>query len=115
MFGMTVLFSYSEVSVSCSVASDSCDPLEHNLQGSSLHGIFQARILEWVVISFSNPEVNTTAKAFYIHSYFLRVCFPKGRITGSEGRVIIFTSLFLIFTKRVRASLAALLSCSDSV
>ena len=76
---------------------------------------WKARILEWVVISFYNPEVNTTAKAFYIQSYFLRVCFPKGRVTGSEGRVIIFTSLFLIFAPRVRASPAALLSCSDFV
>ena len=29
------------------------DPLICNLPGSSFHGIFQARILEWVVISFS--------------------------------------------------------------
>ena len=31
----------------CSVVPD-CDPM-----GSSVHGIFQARILEWVAISFS--------------------------------------------------------------
>ena len=30
-----------------------CDPMDRSLQGSSLHGIFQARILEWVAISFS--------------------------------------------------------------
>ena len=30
-----------------------CDPLDCSLPGSSLHGIFQARILEWVAISFS--------------------------------------------------------------
>ena len=29
------------------------DPLDDSLPGSSVHGIFQARILEWVVISFS--------------------------------------------------------------
>ena len=29
-----------------------CDPMNYNLPGSSFHGIFQARILEWVVISF---------------------------------------------------------------
>ena len=29
------------------------DPMDHSLPGSSVHGIFQARILEWVVISFS--------------------------------------------------------------
>ena len=30
-----------------------CDPMDHNLPGSSVHEIFQARILEWVAISFS--------------------------------------------------------------
>ena len=30
-----------------------CDPMDCSLQGSSVHGILQARILEWVVISFS--------------------------------------------------------------
>ena len=30
-----------------------CDPMDCNLPGSSVHGILQARILEWVAISFS--------------------------------------------------------------
>ena len=30
-----------------------CDPMDCSLQGSSVHEIFQARILEWVAISFS--------------------------------------------------------------
>ena len=30
-----------------------CDPMDHSLPGSSVHGISQARILEWVAISFS--------------------------------------------------------------
>ena len=29
------------------------DPMDCSLSGSSAHGIFQARILEWVAISFS--------------------------------------------------------------
>ena len=35
------------------VPSDSCDPMDCSLPGLSLHGISQARILEWVAISFS--------------------------------------------------------------
>ena len=31
-----------------------CDPIDGSLPGSSVHGIFQARTLEWVAISFSN-------------------------------------------------------------
>ena len=30
-----------------------CDPIHYNLSGSSVHGILQARILEWVAILFS--------------------------------------------------------------
>ena len=33
--------------------SDSCDPMDCSPPGSSVHGIFQARILEWVAISSS--------------------------------------------------------------
>ena len=37
-----------------SVMSDSfCDPMGYNPLGSSVHAILQARILEWVAISFS--------------------------------------------------------------
>ena len=35
------------------VISDSCDPMDSGLLGSSIHGILQARILEWVAIPFS--------------------------------------------------------------
>ena len=30
-----------------------CDPMDCSLLGSSVHGILQARILEWVAISYS--------------------------------------------------------------
>ena len=30
-----------------------CDPMDCSLPGSPVHGIFQARVLEWVAISFS--------------------------------------------------------------
>ena len=36
-----------------SVVSNFCDPMDCSLPGSSAHGIFQARLLEWVAISFS--------------------------------------------------------------
>ena len=31
-----------------------CDPIDGSPSGSNFHGIFQARTLEWVAISFSN-------------------------------------------------------------
>ena len=33
-----------------------CDPMNHSLPGSSVHGIFQTRILEWVAVSFSRES-----------------------------------------------------------
>ena len=36
-----------------SVVSPFCYPLNCSLSGLSVHGIFQARVLEWVAISFS--------------------------------------------------------------
>ena len=38
---------------SCQVVSNSCDPMDCSLPGSSVHGILQARIVEWVATSFS--------------------------------------------------------------
>ena len=40
----------SEVAQSCPTL---CNPVDCSLPGSSVHGILQARILEWVAISFS--------------------------------------------------------------
>ena len=42
--------SESEVTQSCPIL---CSPIDRSLPGFSIHGIFQARVLEWVAISFS--------------------------------------------------------------
>ena len=42
--------SESEVAQSCPTL---CDPMDCSLPGSSIYGIFQARVLEWAAISFS--------------------------------------------------------------
>ena len=42
--------SESEVAQSCPTLSD---PIDCSLPGSSVHGIFQARVLEWGAIAFS--------------------------------------------------------------
>ena len=40
----------SEVAQSCLTL---CNPMDCSLPGSSVHGIFQERVLEWVAIPFS--------------------------------------------------------------
>jgi len=42
--------SENEVAQSCLTV---CDPMDCSLPSSSIHGIFQARILKWVATSFS--------------------------------------------------------------
>ena len=46
--------SESEVTQSCLSLSD---PMDHSLPGSSVHGIFQARVLEWGAIALSNMYI----------------------------------------------------------
>ena len=43
--------SESEVAQSCPTLGD---PMDCSLPGSSIHGIFQARVLEWGSIAFSD-------------------------------------------------------------
>ena len=44
---------WSEVAQSCPTL---CDPMDCSLPGSIIHGVFQARVLEWVAIAFSVPK-----------------------------------------------------------
>ena len=46
-----------------SVVSNSLQPHDCSLPGSSIHGIFQARILEWVAISFSSTILQVFFKS----------------------------------------------------
>ena len=55
--------------------SNSCDPVDCSLSGSSLHGVLQPRILDWVAISFSRgsfwpryrTQVSCIAGRFFPH------------------------------------------------
>ena len=51
--------SESEVTQSCPTLSD---PMDCSLLGSSVHGIFQARVLEWGAIASSMKKTGTCQK-----------------------------------------------------
>ena len=59
--------SQSEVIQSCPTL---CDPMDCSLPGSSDHGIFQARVLEWGAIAFFTNHLKTdwleTANIYYL-------------------------------------------------
>ena len=46
--------SESEVAQSCPTLSD---PMDSSLPGSFIHGIFQARVLEWGIIGHLDPDI----------------------------------------------------------
>ena len=49
--------SESDVTQSCMTL---CNPMDCSPPGSSVHGIFQARVLEWGAIAFSTPKMLVT-------------------------------------------------------
>ena len=60
---------------------DSCDPMDCSLPGSSVPGILQARILDWVAISFSRdlpdpgiePESPALQAEAYVQVFYLEI------------------------------------------
>ena len=64
--------SESEVAQSCPTLSD---PTDCSLPGSSTHGIFQARVLEWGAIAWHTVSTQKHP--------FLRLCY-RWRVTSSE-------------------------------
>ena len=71
-----------------------CDPMDCSLPGSSLHGILQARVLEWVAISFSTgssqPRVQTQVS-----------CIPGRRFNlwATRRSLLIIFFILLLFTQ----------------
>ena len=59
-----------EVAQSCPTL---CDPMDCSLLGSSVHGIFQAIVLEWIAISF--PRVSSQPRASTQVSCIVDRCF----------------------------------------
>ena len=56
--------SESEVAQLCPTPSD---PMDCSLSGSSVHGIFQARVLEWGAIAFSDSPLYHSAKLTFLN------------------------------------------------
>ena len=82
--------SESEVAQSCQTPSD---PMDCSLPGSSIHGIFQVRVLEWGAIAFSD---GTQPSSPQIH-YPLLILIPFVCVEGGhwfEGWESISESLF---------------------
>ena len=62
--------SESEVAQLCPTLSD---PIDCSLPGSSIPGIFQARVLEWGAIAFSNSALGPRKLCGQVHDYVVLV------------------------------------------
>ena len=62
--------SESEVAQLCQTLSD---PMDCSLPGSSVHGVFQARVLEWGAIAFSLFDLSSSLKYFIFHLYYIYI------------------------------------------
>ena len=71
--------SESEVAQSCPTLRD---PMDCSLPGSSIHGIFQARVLEWVAIAFSSCVPRRRQSRFFWYTMF---CILKIQIFPGAG------------------------------
>jgi len=100
-----IRWSESEVTQLCPTL---CNPVDCSLPGFSVHGIFQARILEWVAISFSRgsswPRGRTQVSCIVgrrftlwvtreAHYYKILVIFPCAVLISSQ-----FIYLFYIYS-----------------
>ena len=76
----------SEIVYSCLTL---CDPMDYSLLGSSIHGIFQARVLEWVAISSSRvssqPRDQTQVFCIAADIYCSNLCSLLIRILLKSG------------------------------
>ena len=66
--------SESEVAQLCRTLRD---PMDCSLPGSSIHGIFQARVLEWGAIAFSDVKSKLEQKNIFKKCLCLAVTFLK--------------------------------------
>ena len=70
----------SEVTQSC---LSLCDPMDCSLPGSSLHGIFQAIVLEWIAISFSSRSSQLRDRTQVSHIVDTLLSEPRGKSYSS--------------------------------
>ena len=104
--------SESEVTQSCPTL---CDPMDCHLTGSSVHGIFQARVLEWGAIAFSRQRQLAPTKSPMHFPRFPSILWRQVRVTwlflanGLEEEVMLVT--FQVRQLRANIPSPSLSSC----
>ena len=93
--------SESEVAQSCLTL---CDPMDCSPPSSSVHGILQARVLEWVAISFSRRSSRPrdwTQVSRNVGRCFTVWATGEVLFTGVVGKLIFLSLSFFIYKMRI--------------
>ena len=75
--------------------SDSCDPMDCSPLGSTVHGISQTRILEWVAISFSRGSFPPRVGIFKPRSSSLQANSLPSEPSGKQKTTLFFFAIKL--------------------
>ena len=81
-----------------------CDPVYCSLPGSSVHRILQARILEWVTISFErgSPALEADALSLtFLNSLVLLLGLPRKAFPASFGYLIYLDDAVSFFMQMI--------------
>ena len=68
---------YAAVAKSLQSCPTLCDPIDGSLPGSSIHGIFQARVLEWGAIAFSIKWLRRVLHTFFAVNFVIKYITKK--------------------------------------
>ena len=86
-----------EVAQSCPTL---CNPMDCCLPGFSVHGIFQARVLEWVAISFSRGSSRPRDRTSVSHTVGRRfTLWATSSLWGTSKKVLLLTACFFLAFK----------------
>ena len=85
-----------------------CNPIDCNLPGSFVHGISQARVPEWVAISFCKKDPCKTFKHFPLH---LEIFFGIIYLISSKIPHLVVTRNFLWHGQKIESEVKITQSC----
>ena len=85
---------------SLQLCSTLCDPMDFSLLGSSVHGILQARILEWVAIasSMGSSQPRDRNHVYYISCFDLQMGYLLLVTPGKPLLAVHFIFIYLFLT-----------------
>ena len=96
------------------------DPMDCSPPGSSVHGIFQAKVLEWGAIAFSDIYTHTHTHTLYIYIYiytpthtqiYIEECIFQGNSSG----VCVCVCVYVFFPEKLDIHILSLKAGKFSV